>query len=139
MDKRSYKVTSPIRFGGKNYDIGATVELTDEEARQFADCIVDAEPREDGDETAGLFAEINRLREEVNSRWAELVMLNEKNETLAAQLKEKADELTKHQEAMATLVDEHEATLAGRDKSIADLNAQIAELKKSADGKEKKK
>lgn len=107
MGSRSYKVTSPIRFGGRICPIGETVTMTGAEAAQFAGCIEEASSSDQPDQ----------------SGQSDQLLLVE-NQGLKQHLAELQDELRKHQETMATLADEHDAALQERDKTIADLTGQ---------------
>ncbi|MBT0665760.1 hypothetical protein KI809_15730 [Geobacter pelophilus] len=108
-EKTAYLVKgTSIRLNRKTYGIGRRISLTDEDAirlKAFIEPLQDDATARDGDED--VLAQQRQL------------------DDLILQRNDLAGELRKHQEAMATLLDEHKADLQDRDKTIADLQTEL--------------
>lgn len=130
METRSYKVTSPIRFGGRICNIGETVRLTDAEAAQFTGCIELADPEED-DGTGDLLLELENRKQQLEQRYQEFLSLKGDYETLLQEKNSWAGDLEALQKELAT----RDKAIAARDKAIEGLKGQLARLKEKPAGK----
>jgi len=112
METKNYTVMSPIRHGGKEYGIGATVDLNAKQAEGFGDCVE-------------LTSSAAAKKLAANTDAAHLV---DRISALLAANKELKAELLKHEEKLATLNDEHAEAVASLNKQIDELTTQRVEL-----------
>lgn len=142
MDTRSYKVISQIKFEGRIRPAGDTVELTDDQTRQFAGCV----ELSDGQVTVAaddlkcfkkdfdsLVEQIDQLKGQLSARDSELATLTAERDGL---LQEKGDLKVLGEKMSAELA----AGLEDKEKDTArinilldeneKLNTRIAELEK---------
>ncbi|MDK9716736.1 MAG: hypothetical protein OEL57_02370 [Trichlorobacter sp.] len=107
MNKSKYIVVTQFHGLGRIHKVDSEIELTSDEASELASFIKPA----DGSAMPATTAQDTSLQKRIT---------------------ELEDELQKHQESLATLLDDHEAIFANYKQQIADLQAENEQLKAAA-------
>ncbi len=119
MSKNTYTVTSPIMHG-RRFEIGDAITLSDDDAARLS-AYVDLDSKREADPAAV-----------PGPVTVTITAATDRAVDFQARIAELDTDLRKHQEAIATLNDEHDKAVADLQKQITDLQAENEQLKAAA-------